>query len=456
MSTASYFEIEEFLIDKAPAVACSESAMKDLKSPTATTRPSEDPYSVVFRHLFRVGLQHYAPVFVQCGVSSVAAFRSINLDSVFGSCPLLSLDLDAQCRIKLLQTEDKQYILENFASACRLQIKQRLIGAPDASIKRLLHLNLSLYILRNITTALPDLEREYKLFDDLISSLFAPCSHADQIVSPLSFMSVIRRLNLPPGAVHLFHSEYSDTADFVTAIQRRQANHLSQMFAAELSAPHQSCLLKSCFFKAFCDPESAVNSIARLKFFYPSMLQLAQSFLLFFSQFSSSKSSQVVEHHAFHFSCILSGMCSNHPHFPFRGCSYFSLNEVEAFLKASFLSFADNSQELSLDTTIDLCKTHFAFRMSEEYFEEPNAPEQPPPPPKTDVCLWLETVFPDEKRIAESLCKALRECGILRMTDFDYTSELSMEFLLSLTKQKHGHAWKLQSAFKSLKAQQMK
>jgi hypothetical protein len=85
---------------------------------------------------------------------------------------------------------------------------------------------------------------------------------------------------------------------------------------------------------------------------------------------------------------------------------------------------------------------------------EPDAPEEPPPPEKTDVRLWLEGVFPVDQRAAEEVCKKLKDVAIRKMADLECIQELSADVLQTAAKLRLGEAWKVHAAFKALKAVQ--
>jgi len=448
-SVVSSFEIEEYVSAMLPAAARSEEALTVLKAPVANRERTENPFSPVFEHLFRVGLQQYAPAFMQCGATSVARFRAIEIDAVVESCPLLALDLNSQSQLKLLQKEDETYIMENYASASRLQVKQVLkgVGASDAAALRLLSGNVSLYLLKNMTAALPIFDQASKLsFDDSISALFQPVSMNEQQMQPLSFTGIVRRLNFPLEAFHHF-DDFGSVQKFVKELRDGEIKGLSQRFGPVLKDRRQRSQLDE-----FCSSKSAVNSVARLKFMYPPTQDLAQAFVNFFSQCGTSMKLQDVQLHAFSFSRILSGWQSKGTMFPFRGRSYFSLFEVEAFLKSSFLSFAENKGHMTIHATVERCLEFFEVRQSDEYLKEPEAPEEPAPPPKSDVQLWLESVFPDDERTAAVVCRKLFDQAIRNMADFDSIEQLSADFLQSKPELKLGEAWKVHVAFNAYKA----
>jgi len=452
-SVVSFFEIEEYLSASSPAVARSDQALKILKSPVVILARTDNPFSPVFEHLFRVGLQEYAAAFVQCGATSIARFRAIDIDSVVESCALLALDLNAQSELKLLQKEDEKYILENYASASRLQVQQVLkgVGASHDASSRLLSGSVSLYLLKNMTAALPNFDQTSKsLFDDSISALFQPCSIHEQHMQPLTFMGIVRRLHFPLQAFHPF-DDFGSVQKFVKEIKDGEMKGLSQRFAPMLKDVQQRRLLDQ-----FCSSKSAVNAVARLKFMYPSTGDLAQAFVSFFFQSGTSVKLPDLKHHAFHFSRILSGWHSKGDSFAFRGRSYFSLFEVEAFLKEAFLSFAENKEQLTIQNTVERCQKFFEFRESVEYFTAPEEPEQPPPPPKSDVQLWLEKVFPGEERTAEAVCRKLFDGAVRKMEDLDCVDELSADVLQSSFELKFGEAWKVHIAFHVLKAARKK
>jgi DNA polymerase III delta prime subunit len=446
-SIVSYFEIEEYLIDKTPDIARSDEALKGLKSIASATRV-EDLFSSVHEHLFRVGLQQYAPAFVDCGATSVSRFRITDVDSVCERCPLLALDSNAQTQIKLLQKEDKTFILEHYASASRIQVKQVLSGidASDDVVSTLVGCNISLYLLKNVTCALPFFEpKSKKLFDDSVSQLFQSCSAYEKNIKQTSYMDFVRRFNFPLDTFHVF-ADNNLLSKFVKDIRDGEIKGLSRNFASCLDLQQRSQL------DDFCSSKCAVNSNARLHFLYPSTLSLAEVFILFFTLSHANISHEDIKHHAFCFSRILSGCNNKGNMFPFRAMSYFSLNEIKAFLHDKFLAFAENKDQLTIDITVDLCHKLFELRQSDSYFEVPAAPEEPPPPEKSDLRVWLERdVFPGDNRTAENVCMKLYEHALRKMADFECVDELSTEFLQASAKLKFGEAWKVYVAFKALK-----
>jgi hypothetical protein len=442
-SVVSYFEIEDYLVDKAPAFARSDEAIRELKSAVAVARTGS-PLSPIFDHLFRVGLQHYAPAFVQCGATSVARFKSVDVESVCQACVLLALDVDAQAQLKLLQKEDEKYILAEFASASRTQVKNVLSGvvASDTVVSSLMGRNISLYLLRNITFALPSLEVEAALFDQSISALFLPYSTLEFQPQPLSIMSILRRSGLPLESFHDFVDEFGSVPRFVKDAREGKIENLP---------PPLSQLV------AFCSSKPAISSVARMKFLYPPTQDVAEAFLLFFTQSGSSMVLQDIKRHAFRFSRILSGCTSKGKCdlYPFRGRSYFSRNEIDAFLQEKFSSFAANKEQLTIETTVELCDTLFEFRRSEEFLREPAALE-PPPVVKSDVRLWLDDIFSGDERTAEDVCKKLHKHALRKMADFDLVQDLNPAFLQTQANVMFGDACKVYAAFKALKAEQKK
>ena len=262
-------------------------------------------------------------------------------------------------------------------------------------------------------------------------------------------MCFVRRLAFPPATLHAFAEEFGSVSKFVKDVQNGDIKGLSQRFIQYLPAQHQRLQLD-----AFCSSSSSSNAVSRLKFLYPSTRAVAEAFLLFFSECGSSLSSQELRRHAFYFSRVLCGCGSDGAAFPFRGHAYVSLNEVEALLQDKFLTFAENKEDLTIETTVSICKTHFEYRKSGEYLREPDAPEEPPPPAKTDVRLWLEGVFPGDGRAAEEVSKKLKDVAIRKMVDLECMRELSPDVLQTAAKLRLGEAWKVHAAFQALKAVQ--
>jgi hypothetical protein len=470
-SMVSYFEIEEYLIDKTPQEAVQKLEEMQANENTA----ANDIFSSLYHHLFRVGMQHYAPAFLDCGATSVSRFRDIDIDSVCERFPLLAFDSNAQTQLKLLQMEDETFILENYASASRMQVKQVVGGVGATGVKQvvggvgatcadvvsnLVRSNVSLYLLRNLAYALPcdgqqvaDMCKE--LFAKSICELFRPCHVSEKVMRPLSFMDFVRRFHLPPLTFHVFEEEFDSVSSFVKDVLQGEIKDLSMKLSSHLDAKllqQQRSQIDN-----FCSSKYAINSIARRNFLYPSTQNLCEVFILFFTQSGSVLHIETIKRHALCFSRILSGCGSAGDSFPFRARSYFSFYETQAFLRDNFSTYAQNESELTIDTTVRLCSEKFEFRQSSTYLLEPDAPAPPPREEDSALRTWLkQDVFPKDPKTAGDVCRKLEDQALGDMDDLQSVEELSMNFLQASAKLKFGDAWKVFVAFKTLKSAQRK